>query len=397
MTGPDVVVVGGGPAGTVAAIELARAGARVMLLEAKRYPRHKVCGDALIPDSLDALGKLGILNRVAARAHRPGHLRVFAPSGRSVRLSAPLLTIKRHDLDALLAEVAREAGATVIEGVKASGPVRGEGGAVAGVAATDEAGHATEIRAPLTILATGAASGTLAAFGVRTRSTPSAVAMRAYYEVPALDQDELIISYERPLLPGYAWIFPMGGGVANVGVGVFLEGGVTGENLRELFDRMLKDCPHTRDAMRGAREVTPLQGAPIRCSLTGAAPCAAGLLVAGEALGTTYALSGEGIGKAMASGRLAARAAKSALDQGRFDAASLALYEASLREAGFPLKFAQYDAAQRWVKHTAVVNLVAWRAARSPKLRAMLEAILREEVPPDELFSLSGLARALVG
>ncbi len=236
----------------------------------------------------------------------------------------------------------------------------------------------------------------LAAFRVRTRSKPSALALRAYYRAPNVDPSELVISYEQPVLPGYAWIFPMANGEANVGVGVFLTDGITGENLRELFDRFIERCPHARDAMRGSEVLGRVSGAPLRCSLRGARPASGGLLLAGETIGTTYALSGEGIGKAMVSGKLAAEAAAAALSAGQFDESTLSSYPAALEAAGFPEKFAQYDAAQRWVKHSSVVNLVTWRAERSARLRGMLEALVREELAPDRIFSASGILRALV-
>ena len=395
MERADVVVAGAGPAGAIAARVLARAGADVLLLEARSFPRPKVCGDALIPDSLAVLREEGLLDVVATRAHAAEAIRVFAPSGRSVRLSAPFLTIRREHLDAMLVEAAVAAGARLEENVRVKGARRDAAGAITGLEA-ERGGDAYHVEAPITILATGAASGMLEAFGVRTRSQPSALALRAYWRVPALDPTELVISYERSLLPAYGWIFPMRDGEANIGVSVFLENGRTGENLRELFVRFTTECPHMRDVLRGAEPLGDVRGAPLRCALEGAEALAPGLLVAGEALGTTYSLSGEGIGKAMESGRMAARTALTALAAGRFDRATLAQYELALRAAHFPEKFAQYRQAQRWLSRSWAANLLTWRAQRSRGVRGMLEAILREEVAPSDLLSAGGLLRTLV-
>ena len=223
------------------------------MLEAKRFPRDKICGDGLIPDSLALLREMGLFERVEAEAHRATHVRVLSPNGNSVALAAPLLTLRRLRLDAILASAAKEAGAELLEGHRVREPIRDDDKNVVGVRGQTDEGREVDLRAPITILATGAASQMLAAFGVQTRSQPSAVAMRAYYQTPHLDQNELLISYEKPVMPGYGWVFPMGNGQANVGVGLFLTDGITGENLRELFERFLAECPHVRGAMQDAK------------------------------------------------------------------------------------------------------------------------------------------------
>jgi flavin-dependent dehydrogenase len=149
--------------------------------------------------------------------------------------------------------------------------------------------------------------------------------------------------------------------------------------------------------MRGATPLGRLEGAPLRCALEGSSPVADGLLVAGEAIGTTYSLTGEGIGKAMESGRFAADTARAALEVGRFDAATLQAYVSAMERASFPERFEQYRAAQRWVRHPFVVDLITRRARTSTRVRQMIEGMLREEVPPSELFSAWGMLRALVG
>ncbi len=398
MESTDVLVVGGGPAGAVAAFTAARAGARVWLLEARSIPRDKVCGDALIPDSLRLLEEVGLKDRVAAIAHHAEAVRIFSPAGRSFALRAPFLTVRRADLDALLCRAAVEAGVEMIEGARIEAPLRREGdGAVIGVRGRDADGRPLSLAAPITILATGAAGGMLRAFGVGMRSQPSALALRAYYRAPDLDPRELIISYERPVMPGYGWVFPMADGIANVGVGVFLAGGRTGANLRSLFTRFVEECTHVRALLANASPLGELRGAPLRCAFEGARTHADGLLVAGEAIGTTYSLTGEGIGKAMESGRHAGAVAAAAALEGVATASRLAAYDTALEAAGFRAKFQHYARAQRWVASAPVVDLLARRAERSARLRGVLEAVLREERSPRAVLSLGGIVRALVG
>lgn len=386
----DVLVVGAGPAGALAARTCAQAGLRVTLVDAHRFPRDKVCGDALIPDSQAVLAEVGLIDEVRRIAHLCSALRVIAPGGRDVRLEVPFLNVRRERFDALLVDAASQAGATVEVG-KVTGPRRDAQGSVAGAVIAG----GRELEARITILATGAAAGPLADFGVQTRAWPSAFAMRCYVKAPALPEDALVIDFERALVPGYGWVFPMGNGEANLGVGVFVDAGQEKQNLRQLYDRFVNECPAARAVLAGATPIDPPQGAPLRCGLEGARTHAAGLLVAGEALGTTYSLSGEGIGKAMETGRIAARVAIDALARGRTDDRALTAMDTALAEAGLPPKFAQYRQAQRFMRRPLVVDLVAWRAQRSRALRSTLEQVIGERVPPTEVMSLRGMLRAL--
>lgn len=388
-------MVGGGPAGSIAALTLARAGAAVTVLEAGHYPRDKVCGDALIPDSQTLLDSVGLLDEVRAAAHALEAVRVTAPGGATVRIEAPVLTLRRSRLDELLARVAERSGATLLEGASIAEPVRDSRGFVVGVAGSLN-GSPFRLEAPVTILATGAASKVLSAFGVCERTSPSALALRGYFRVPELDERELIISYERPVMPGYGWVFPMGSGLANVGVGVFLVDGRPPDNLKHLFHRFTRECDHIRSLMARSEPVGELAGAPLRCAFEGCRPVADGLLVAGEAIGTTYSLSGEGIGKAMESGRLAAEAALAAVSCSRFDARTLGSYVDAMTQARLPERFAQYRNAQRWVRHSFVVDLLARSAARSARVRSLLQGILTEELAPSEVLSARGLLRLLL-
>ena len=117
-----------------------------------------------------------------------------------------------------------------------------------------------------------------------------------------------MISYDRTICPGYGWIFPGPDHIFNVGIGYFYDGKrpLPDRNVRTLLDRFLTHFPPARTLMQHGQPLTPLKGAPLRTRLNGAQLARPGLMVIGEAAGTTYSFTGEGIGKAMASGLLAA-------------------------------------------------------------------------------------------
>jgi geranylgeranyl reductase family protein len=387
----DVVVVGGGPSGAVAALQLARAGARVTLLEKETLPRTKVCGDALIPDSLAVLSSLGLFEKVSADARRARGIRIYAPNGQPVDVEGTCLCLPRARLDEILVRAAVEAGATLVTGAEAVGYESGAGHAR--VVYRRDRGEET-ITTRLVVLATGASAKVLARFGVPHRSEPSALALRGYYRLrPEVPEDLLHIWYERPVLPGYAWIFPVGDHVFNVGAGIFRGPGRAPPNLREVFERFRRECVRAGEMLDGATPLEPLRGAPLRTNLEGAELVADRLLVTGEAIGSTFSLSGEGIGKAMETALLAAATAEEALASGRFGARDLSGYPEAVASR-LRSKFSHYVAAQRWLRFPAVVNLVARQAARSRVLGRLLSDILNERRDPTELLSLRGFARA---
>src|ERR1700733_8025989 len=238
----DVLVVGGGPSGAACAYWLATAGHDVVMVERKRYPREKTCGDGLTPRSVRQLEDMGLADELAGAGHRFEGLRSHG-FGRTLELTWPAhpdlprygYVITRKDLDALVAGQAVKAGATVWEGAEAVEPVL-EGGLVRGArvatkAAADPArGGGTapliEVRARYTVVADGANSRFGRSLGTsRNRNYPLGMAIRGYWTSPRHDEpwiDSWLDTRDKAdnVLPGYGWIFPVGDGRINVGIGL---------------------------------------------------------------------------------------------------------------------------------------------------------------------------------
>lgn len=398
----EVLVVGAGPAGSAAARSLARAGLDVVLVDQHAFPRDKVCGDGLIPDAHRALRRLGLLDAVMARAQPVRHLRCVAPRGGHVDVPGTLAVLPRRDLDLLLCHGAAQAGARMHAPARFVAPIE-EGGRVVG--ARLQAGEATrEVRARWVVLASGAVPQAAIAAGVCERRTPSAVALRGYVKNEAMVGriTELEVLWHPRIKPGYGWIFPCRDGVFNVGVGVAQShrAGRDGRhamqdvNLREVFAAFTEVYRPARELMAGGRLLGELKGAPLRCSLEGAAWSRPGLLVAGEAAGTTYALTGEGIGKALETGLLAAEALAAG---GRLtiddDATVRARYEASL--AALRPRFEIYEKASTVNERPWIVDLLVWSARRSPHRLQRMSGVLEETHSPRNLLTVRSFARLL--
>jgi menaquinone-9 beta-reductase len=393
----EVLVVGAGPAGSACAQMLARAGLDVVLCDQHDFPRDKVCGDGLIPDAHRALARLGVLDDVLAHARSARHVGCIAPHGGRVEVPARLAVLPRRELDDIVRSAAMAAGARWLAPARFDAPLLDACGRVAGARLRLADGSRHELRARWTVLATGAAAVALIAAGVCVQRAPSGFALRGYVrnEAMAARITGLEVVWHRALRRGYGWIFPCGAGMFNVGVGI-THGQDRGQaarpelNLRELFAAFTRLHAPARELLRGGTQLGALKGAPLRCSLEGARWSRPGLLVAGEAAGSTYLFTGEGIGKALETGMLAAEA----LVEGGEDAAVRSRYEAAL--AALKPRFAAYAQANRINEHPWLADLVIWRARRSAHIVGRLAGVLEETHNPAKLVSPRGLARLIL-
>jgi geranylgeranyl reductase family protein len=395
----EVLVVGAGPAGSACAQWLARAGVDVVLVDQQAFPRDKVCGDGLIPDAYAALRRLGVLEEVMAQAQAVQYVACVGPSGGRIDVPGTMAVLPRKLLDNILVDAARRAGARVHAPVRFEGPIE-EAGRVVG--ARLKTGDVTaEMRAPWVVLATGAVPQALIAADMCQRRTPSGIALRGYVKNDAMVDriTTMDVVWHRRLRPGYGWIFPCRDGVFNVGVGVahshsVERGGRLGMkdlNLRDVFAAFAEVYAPARELMASGSLQGELKGAPLRCSLEGARLSRPGMIVTGEAAGSTYSFTGEGIGKAMETGLHAAEAILAARDNARGEQAACADYEA--RIAALKPRFAMYEKANRVNAFPWLADLVIWRGKKSERLLKRMSGVLNETSNPGTLVTFKGLRR----
>jgi geranylgeranyl reductase family protein len=322
----DVIVVGAGPGGSAAAYHLAHHGARVLLLEKSQFPREKVCGDGLTPRAVVQLIRMGI------DLDAPGWLRNrgLRAIGGGVRLELPWpelssypgygLTRTRHDFDHILVRRAVAAGADLRTGYQVTGPVVDEAtGRVVGVTATVD-GDQRRFHAPITIAADGVSGRLPVALGLTQRDDrPIGVAVRRYYRSPARHDDDYLESWlelysNGRLLPGYGWIFGLGDGRVNVGLGVLnSSGSFRRTNYRQLLVDWLGGTPADWGLADEANADGATKGAALPMGFNRVPHYTRGVMLVGDTGGMVNPFNGEGIAYAMEAGELAAEVAAQAL------------------------------------------------------------------------------------
>ena len=326
----DVIVVGAGPAGSAAAYYLATAGLDVLVLEKSRFPREKVCGDGLTPRAVKALAGMGVPTPESDGWLRNKGLRIIGGGGR-IEVDWPDLSSfpgyglvrTRLDFDQILARHAVKAGARLIEGINVTGPVLDDRtGRIIGVTAQDTAGgkDAPEQRfsGRLVVAADGNSSRLSVSMGLRKRDDrPLGVAVRTYYTSPRHDDDWLEAWLDLwdgdSLLPGYGWIFGMGDGTSNVGLGL-LNTSASFQNIdyRALLRRWLGAMP-AEWGFAEENRTAPVRGSALPMGFNRTPHYTRGLLLAGDSGGMVNPFNGEGIGYALESGETAARVITQAL------------------------------------------------------------------------------------
>jgi flavin-dependent dehydrogenase len=398
----DAVVIGGGPAGSTTAALLARAGREVLLCDAARFPRHKICGEFVPPAALRRFADLGVLPQIEALGpRRLTGMAVIAPGGAEVlgrydRGDVRGLSLRRYDLDSVLLKHAGRLGARVLSGFRAAGFERRRDGLfdVTLVSAGPDPARAA-VRARAIVGADGRNSLVARRLGLR-RGEPRhrKWAIMGHFlgvETPA-DHGEMIVTGY-----GYCGINPLPGGLANVCIVVDppamrrpIPGG---GRLRRFFEERIAGHPLTRSRMARAGPAGALMATgPIACRA--ARSVADGALLVGDAAGFYDPFTGEGISMALRGAELAAGVLHEALARGDLGARALAPYEAG-RRAAFSHRLRLDRLLQEILARPRLADWVARRLRRDPDLADLLARVTGDLEDAAGLFRPRVLARLL--
>ncbi|MBR0874959.1 NAD(P)/FAD-dependent oxidoreductase [Bradyrhizobium tropiciagri] len=338
----DVIVVGGGPAGSTMAWSLARRGVRVAVVERANFPREKVCGDFVEPAGLRILQAMGIGEALEASTSSPitatriylgprlgfrGKIPYYKPEH---GLPAHGAIIPRHVLDHRLLEQAERASAKVYAGCAVRAIAR-EGGLNHVDVHSAEANFTLKSR--LIVGADGAESVVARSFNLEMADRAHiSIAQRAYVEGIEAPDGESAVWFDEDIAPGYGWMFPMSGGRANVGVGILSEAcHRQGHSVPTAFAATIERLKIRHPGCARATLVSkPIGGVVKMYGGAGSNHFDGGVLI-GDAGAFADPMTGEGITQGMESALIASATLLRALEQGRFDAAFLASFERDFR------------------------------------------------------------------
>ena len=340
----DVVIVGAGPGGASAAYHLASLGFDVALLDKAAFPRDKVCGDGLTPAAVAELSLMGVdttgwMRNRGLRVIGGGN-EVYFEWPEQATLPGYGMARTRLELDADLVAKAQGAGARLYENHVVTGALRSATGRVIGVEARVGRGtdaKLVEFKAPLVVDAGGVSARLATSLGIeKKKNRPLGVAVRTYFRSPRADDSWMESHLElwngepgnSELLPGYGWIFPVGDGLVNVGLGsVSSDATATQLPYKQVFKQWVAHLPADWE-FTPENQVGPLRSAALPMSFNRKPHYTNGLALVGDAGGMVSPFNGEGIAPALKAGRFLADSAASAFSRSS--------------EAGFDIAMSSY-------------------------------------------------------
>lgn len=393
----DVIVVGGGPAGATATLYCRRHGLKTLLLDKAKFPRDKICGDAISGKGLRFLRELGLESDLQAAPKVKARGIIFSsPNGKSAHISftPPRSNRQVHGyvcrrlvFDEVLFRAAKKTATNCIENFNVDQIIK-NGDRAIGVSGRDhESDQTRQFHAPLVLGADGFNS--IVARGMNLYEHDSrhwCVATRGYYRGVSELTDYIEIHFVEDVLPGYFWIFPLEEGLANVGIGM-LHSEIRKRkiNLREAHIAAT-ESPTFKKRFAQAQLTDSIRGWNLPLGSKRRQIHGNGFMLLGDAAGLIDPFSGEGISNAIYSGHLSAQIAAAACAEQNFSAERLGEYANLLwGEIGHELQTSFM--LQRIGRIKPLLNLVVGKAAKSVEVAQWISSMMANEMPKEALAS----------
>ena len=397
----DVIVIGAGPGGCASAISLAQAGFEVLLLDKAIFPRDKVCGDFISPRSIRVLRHMNCLevlentqpNRVdKASMYINGEHITDGVIPQMDDLTAYGYTSPRYTFDNLLFQQAKANNITTVEDCNVTDFQVTHDDVII---SAKQGRTSVTYRGRLAIASDGVRSVLAKKLGFENRNSKARIiALRAYMDDVQGDPSEAGMCFDARYFPGYAWIFPLGNGKANVGLGMVQDSYKRYDiNLRDELLRFIERDPYAYSRLHGCQMEGRIVGWPLNTYQSSAQNYGERILFVGDAGSFIDPINGEGIHTALESGRIAARVAEQALHANDFSAPYLAQYRTLWRQA-FDLDLRSSDFIVTAIQNRAFLGLwllalrmIGRRAHQDQDYAARCGGILAGVVPTHTAFT----------
>lgn len=396
----DVIVIGGGPAGSSTALFLARSGYKVILLDQSTFPRDKVCGEFVSPAAdaiLEDLGVLAIieatlplrLRGVAISSYENTELAIEYPPHPDVKGPMTSLSLPRFVLDQLMIQKVKQAGVEVREEHKVTDFIV-EDGNVTGVRGRDADRKAFEFRSSVVVDAGGRNGISLRRFNLKKKNAASGkIALAAHWMVP---KQLLDYCYMHISPPGYTGIAPTGKNQVNV-VLVVDKKCLQGKDLQDFYVQTVLQNPLRRSLLDGGRVEEKVRSVD-SLAFSVRPPKVGGLLLVGDAAGFIDPFTGEGIYLSLRSAQIASGIIDTAFKKKDFSRDALSVYE-GLRNQEFKKKFLLSKILQRLIYNRRLCNRVIRTLAKNPDQASTLVGVIGDYIPTDKVMSFRFLWRLL--
>ena len=403
----DAIIVGAGPAGSTCAAFLAKKGTKVLLLDKAIFPRDKVCGDAISGKSMAAIRELGLEKTIESRPHGiVTGVTLSSPNGAIVKIPIPKVygkkgqgyCVRRELFDNMLFETAtKEKNVTAIQGFQVTDLIRKDD-FVKGIKGIDlKTKEEKEFRANIVVGADGSHSVVATKLGVnKVDNNHYVTAIRAYYDGITGMDNTIEIHFVDEIIPGYFWIFPLEDGKANVGAGMlFSDLKKNGIKLPDTMFKLIKENKMFKERFANAKQIGPVNGWTLPLGSKHRKSAFNGAVLLGDAASLIDPFSGEGIGNATTSAKIASEVIAQALEELNFSQKFLAQYENTLRTA-LDTELATSHKMQRLGRHKFLLNLIIGKAAKKEKLREALSHSLVQEIPLKKIVTPLGLLKMIL-
>lgn len=389
----DIIIVGGGPAGTSAALYAHKMGLKTIILDKNTFPRDKICGDALSGKSVKYMRELGVLDQVAnLNGSTIRRITFGSPSHKQfdIHLNNPQnkgdikegYVIPREIYDNFLFEKAKEV-TEIIENFNVNDLLY-ENNKIIGISGKHKK-EVHQIYAPLILGCDGAKSTIARKLGFHTEDQENtAIAIRCYYEGVKGLTDQIELHFVDEVLPGYFWLFPAGDNIANIGLGLSKKFAKKDERkLSQILDEVTAS-PYFKDRFSNAKKLEKPKGWSLPLGRIQRPSYGDGFMLLGDAAGLIDPFTGEGIGNAMASAKFAVEVASEAKKNNDYSKDVLSKYHKLVwDELGSELRTS--TKLQNLSNYRTLLNIVINKASRNKDIQDIISGMLTKEISKDKL------------